>query len=108
MESAGIVPKRDRKCGLNFRVQITSVAFYQFYFDTISWPAKDLITKLLKVSLEESLSAEEIMKNSWLQDSQVIRMATQVRGRLVAEFQGGRVGLCVQNPTVRNWCSLFR
>ena len=54
----------DRKCGLNLRAQITS-ANYQFYpqlFDTISGPAKDMITKLLKVSPDERISAEEIMK----------------------------------------------
>jgi serine/threonine protein kinase len=60
--------------------QITS-AYYQFYpqlFDTISGPAKDLITKLLKDSLEERISAEEIMKHPWLQDSQVIRRSKRL------------------------------
>ena len=55
-------------------------------------PAKDLITKLLKVSPEERISAEEIMKHPWQQDYQFIRranarMVTQLRGskRLVEE-----------------------
>jgi len=87
----------DRKCGLNLRAQITS-ANYQFYpqlFDTISSPAKDLISRLLKVNPEERISAAEIMKHPWLQDSQVIRRATalmntQVKGRkrLVEEVDG--------------------
>jgi hypothetical protein len=43
-------------------------------------------TKPLKISLEERISAEEIMKHPWLQESQVIRqanalMATQLRDR---------------------------
>lgn len=84
----------DRKCGLNLRTQILQ-ANYQFYpqlFDTISSQAKDLITKLLKASPDERISAEDILKHPWLQDSQVIRranmlMATQVKSkkRLVEE-----------------------
>ena len=63
--------------------------------DTISTPAKDVISRLLKVNPEERISAAEIMKHSWLQDSQVIRRATalmntQVKGRkmLVEEVAG--------------------
>jgi len=78
----------DRKCGLNLREQILK-ANYQFYpqlFENISDPAKDLIKKLLKVSPEERLSAEEILLHPWLKDSQVIRranalMATQLKGK---------------------------
>ena len=36
--------------------------------------AKDLISRLLKVNHEERISAAEIMKHPWLQDSQVIRL----------------------------------
>jgi len=87
----------DRKCGLNLRTQILQ-ANYQFYpqlFDSISSQAKDLITKLLKASPDERISAEDILKHPWLQDSQVIRranvlMATQVKSkkRLVDEEEG--------------------
>ena len=56
-------------------------------------PGLPRTTKLLKVSPEERISVEEIMKHPWLQDSQVIRranalMATQLRGskRLVEEL----------------------
>ena len=110
----------DRKCGLNLRAQITS-ANYQFYpqlFDTISGPAKDLITKLLKVSPDERISAEEIMKHPWLQDSQVIRranalMATQLRGRkrLVEEVDVEEVDVEVipdQRSRVGESVSVFR
>ena len=51
----------NRKCCLNLRAQITS-ANYQFYpqlLDTISSPAKDLISRLLKVNPEERISAAE-------------------------------------------------
>ena len=95
--------------------QITST-YYQFYpqlFDTISGPAKDL-------SPEERISAEEIMKHPWLQDSQVIRranalMATQLRGskRLVEElyvevipYKRARVGEPVS--VFRTSLSVFR
>ena len=61
--------------------------------DTISTPAKDLISRLPKVNPEERTSAAELMKHPWLQDSQVIRratalMKTQVKGRK----RGGRGG----------------
>ena len=59
----------DRKCGLNLRTQILQ-ANYQFYpqlFDSISSQAKDLITKLLKASPDERISAEDILKHPWLQ-----------------------------------------
>ena len=44
------------------------------------------MTKPLKISPEERISAEEIMKHPWLQESEVIRqanalMATQLRDR---------------------------
>jgi hypothetical protein len=44
------------------------------------------MTKPLKISPEKRISAEEIMKHPWLQESQVIRqanalMATQLRDR---------------------------
>jgi hypothetical protein len=44
------------------------------------------MTKPLKISPEERISAEEIIKHPWLQESQVIRqanalMATQLRDR---------------------------
>eukprot|EP00092_Neocalanus_flemingeri_P094274 GFUD01119867.1.p1 GENE.GFUD01119867.1~~GFUD01119867.1.p1 ORF type:complete len:515 (-),score=128.52 GFUD01119867.1:119-1663(-) len=86
----------DRQCGLNLRAQILA-ANYQFYpqlFDTISSTAKDLIARLLKVSPEERISAEEILLHPWLQDTQIVRratalMATQLRGkkRLVEEIE---------------------
>jgi len=87
----------DRKCGLNLRTQILQ-ANYQFYpqlFDSISSQAKDLITKLLKASPDERISAEDILKHPWLQDSQVIRranvlMATQVKSKKrLVDDEGG-------------------
>ena len=59
----------DKKFGLNLRTQIlqANCQFYPQLFDTISSQAKDLITKLLKASLDERISAEDILKDPWLQ-----------------------------------------
>ena len=61
----------DRKCGMNLRDQILN-ANYQLYpqlFDNISANAKDLISRLLKPSPDERISAEEILKHPWLKVS---------------------------------------
>ena len=39
----------------------------QDHYSTISSQAKDLITRLLKASQEERISADEILKHPWLQ-----------------------------------------
>jgi len=67
----------DRTCGLNLRAQILQANF-QFYpslFDSISAPAKDLIRKLLRTNPEERLSAEEILRHPWLQDTAMMKKA---------------------------------
>jgi len=86
----------DRNCGLNLRAQIlgANYVFYPELFNNISNQAKDLISKLLKVNPVERMSADDILKHPWLQDSSVIMraralMATQLRGkkRLVEEVE---------------------
>ena len=70
------------------------------------------MTKPLKISPEERISAEEIMKHPWLQESQVIRqanalMATQLRDRKRLtwrwswqEVQGGGASFCFQDSNM--------
>merc|ERR1712106_402653 len=104
-------------CGLNLRAQIVQ-ANYQFYpqlFDTISSQAKDLITRLLKASPDERISADEILKHPWLQDSQIIRranalMATQLRGkkRVVEEVEVEVEDMPEKRSKVGESVSVFR
>jgi hypothetical protein len=70
------------------------------------------MTKPLKISPEERISAEEIIKHPWLQESQVIRqanalMATQLRDRKRLtwrwswqEVQGGGASFCFQDSNM--------
>ena len=70
------------------------------------------MTKPLKISPEKRISAEEIMKHPWLQESQVIRqanalMATQLRDRKRLtwrwswqEVQGGGASFCFQDSNM--------
>jgi len=67
----------ERKCGTPLRTQIER-AHYFFYpelFNTVSQPAKDLITNLLKAKPEERLSADDIMNHPWLDDPAVRKKA---------------------------------
>ena len=60
----------ERNCGMDLKNQILK-ANYNFYpqlFNNISDEAKDLIQKLLKVSPDERLSAQEILEHPWLHD----------------------------------------
>ena len=61
--------------------------------------AKDLIGKLLKVSPEERISAEEILKHPWLQVSDQEYVRTAVSG-YVSGHADDQAGECLDGHAV--------
>ena len=63
---------------MRMQILAANYKFHPQFWNQIDDQAKDLIKKLLKVSPEERLSAEEILKHPWLQDQIIIAKAERL------------------------------